>query len=157
MGKLGERVKREKSVMMWSMHEDGRSIDDIAACFGISVNLVPARISLGARVKDVAPDWDANLPKLSTGGRELQNLSVTVHAHERWKERIPSNVNMLDEYRYAVAVTPKRKKMIAKNCPKQAAKYMGEQFAGRYFLESRRSNIIFVMQHPNIMITVFCL
>lgn len=143
--------------MAWAMFEDGRSIDDIASCFGITSDKVMTRINLGARFTDVPPDWDKELPKLSTGGRELECLEVTVHANERWKERIPAGVDMLDEYRYAVAVTPKRKKQIAKNCPKQAAKYMGEHFAGRYFLESRRSNIIFVMQHPTTMITVFCL
>lgn len=89
--------------------------------------------------------------------RKADQLVVTPHARKRWAERVPAGVDLLNEYLSARLVGKKRKKKIAAACPVSAEKYMQNGFAGRYFMESRRSNIIFVMQAPETVITVFCL
>jgi len=142
---------------MWAMYQDGRALDDIASCFGVAIDAMPSKIALGERLNDIPTDWDKDIadPKYEPLKR-LDNLVVTLHAKQRWDERVPDGIDMLEEYKWAIAVTPKRRRIIAQRCPLNARKYMHD-FAGRYYLESRRTNVVFVMQQPAIMITVFCL
>lgn len=96
------------------------------------------------------------MSRLGTPIVKGDQLVVTNHARQRWSERVPANINLMMEYRSARPIGKRRKKTIARLCPVAANKYMQNAFAGRYFLESRRSNIVFVMAAPETLVTVFC-
>lgn len=81
-------------------------------------------------------------------------MNVTPHALERWNKRFPGESL---ELTYAQAqgrrVGRKTRDKLRRACPGNL-QYMRGSFAGRYYLMTP-TNIVFVMQPPETIITVF--
>jgi hypothetical protein len=75
------------------------------------------------------------------------------HALKRAEERFPG-VPLTPMLNRAKILKGRLKKQVRKDCPKYVAEYLGGgKFKGRYTLH--HSGIVFGMQAPNIVITVF--
>jgi len=79
---------------------------------------------------------------------------VTPHAQARWEERFPGE-ELAAAYAQAQRgrVGRKTRAKLRKACPGNL-QYMTSGFAGRYYLMTP-TNIVFVMQPPETIITVF--
>lgn len=77
----------------------------------------------------------------------------TDHARERARQRFPG-VDLLHAYAHARRAGRKTKARIRDNCPVSARRWMAQGFKGRYFLIGPE-RIVFVMQAPNTIVTVF--
>jgi hypothetical protein len=69
--------KRERAQFIWALAEDGKSHTEIAAIMGMPPEGIPTKITLGARLQDVQPDWDKRIPKPEPVGKRVDNLVVT--------------------------------------------------------------------------------
>ncbi len=75
------------------------------------------------------------------------------HAKQRAEERF-SGVNLDIELLAAKRLGKKARRTVRRLCPVSAAKWMSSGFVGRYCLKAK-SGIVFVMQAPNTVVTVF--
>lgn len=80
-------------------------------------------------------------------------MQWTEHALERAQERFPG-ADMLVLYARARRAGKKTKRRIKASCPVSARKWMSSGFVGRYYLVTR-DGIVFVMQAPETVVTVF--
>jgi len=77
----------------------------------------------------------------------------TAHANQRWTERFP-DIDKEEAYLNSSVAGKKTKSKIKLACAQNARLYMSGTFAGRYFRVAY-NNIIFVVQAPELIITVF--